>query len=263
MPRSSPSSIDSPSVDDGRASADFCVVCGRTGRPLVDGVCADCFASQHPLIRTPQRAVVTICPTCGARRVRQHWERADSSPQLTEMDLTPLLDPLPEVGVHRVHWQETGRVGTIGEYVGTAEVSFRGGDRTVEVSLDVRVESRTCPECSRRSGHYYTALLQLRAAPGDAREKPKELKRRLENAFVGMLPDARAEWRKAIAWREELPEGWNYYFTDTLAARAMAKLAKRRFDAGLTESAKLVGRKDGRDTYRVTFCLRIPAHVAS
>lgn len=66
----------------------------------------------------------------------------------------------------------------------------------------------------------------------------------------------RPDWRKAVSWREELPEGWNCFFTDTLAARAVAKLAKQRYGASLKESSSLVGRKNGQDLYRVTFCLR-------
>jgi hypothetical protein len=33
---------------------------------------------------------------------------------------------------------------------------------------------------------------------------------------------------------------------------------KRRLRATLNESASLWGRKDGREVYRVTFCLRLP-----
>ena len=38
----------------------------------------------------------------------------------------------------------------------------------------------------------------------------------------------------------------------------MAKLAKQRFGASVKESSSLVGRKNGQDLYRVTFCLRFP-----
>ncbi|HXQ94856.1 MAG TPA: NMD3-related protein, partial [Thermoplasmata archaeon] len=70
------------------------------------------------------------------------------------------------------------------------------------------------------------------------------------------------EWREAFSWREPLPEGWDYYLLNTLAARSVARFAKSRLGAELKESATLWGRKNGKDVYRVTFCLRIPERAA-
>ena len=241
------------------AGADFCVVCGATGRALVDGVCADCAAARTRLVSIPARVEVTLCPTCGARRVGQKWERAGASRLLTADDLAPFLEIHPEAGVRRVGWEETATTPTVRQYVAHAEVAFRGLLRTVDLSFSVRIEHRTCPECSRRSGRFFTAILQLRG-PEESRitEKAPILRARLDREWTQLWREARADWRQALSWREELPEGWDCYFTDTLAARAVARLAKPRFGARLKESATLFGRKDGRDVYRVTFCLRFP-----
>jgi NMD protein affecting ribosome stability and mRNA decay len=61
-----------------------------------------------------------------------------------------------------------------------------------------------------------------------------------------------------MSWREELPEGYDVFFTETLAARSVARVAKQKFHATVKESATLFGRKDGQDIYRVTLCLRFP-----
>ena len=136
---------------------------------------------------------------------------------------------------------------------------IRGVERTVDLPFSVRIDHRTCPECSRRSGRYFTAILQLRG-PEDERpaEKAPALRARLDAEWDRLWKEARPDWRRALQWREELPEGWDCYFSDTLAARAVARLAKQRAGASLKESASLFGRKDGRDVYRVTFCLRFP-----
>jgi nonsense-mediated mRNA decay protein 3 len=239
--------------------SEFCVVCGATDRPLVDGVCAECAADRTALVQLPKRVDVTICPTCGARRVGQSWVRAGSSPLLTAEDLAPFLEVHPEVGVRKVDWEVTSTTPTVREYVAHARVRFRGVERTVDLPFSVRAEARTCPECSRRSGRYFTAIIQLRG-PEDARpaEKAPALRARLDREWDAIWREARPDWRRALSWREELPEGWNCFFSDTLAARAVARLAKQRFGATLKESASLFGRKDGRDVYRVTFCLRFP-----
>lgn len=240
------------------SEGEFCVVCGATGRPLVDGVCAECAADRTRLLSAPKRAEVTVCPTCGARKRGAHWERAGSSPVLTAEDLSPFLEIPEEVGVRRVQWDETVVTATVREFVGRARVRFRGIERDVEVPLSVRTVHTTCPDCSRKSGRYYTATLQLRGPADGPSEKPIALRARLEEEWTRLVREMRPDWRDAVSWREELPEGWNCFFTDTLAARAVAKLAKQRFGASLKESSSLVGRKNGQDLYRVTFCLRFP-----
>jgi nonsense-mediated mRNA decay protein 3 len=237
---------------------EFCVVCGTTGRPLTDGVCPSCAADRTTLVSVPEHAVVVICPHCGARKVGAKWEREGSSPLLTAEDLAPFLRVHPEVGIRRVHWEETSATATVRNLVGTAEVVFRGTPKEISVELLVRTEHQSCTDCSRKSGRYYTAVLQLRGGLERSNEKSPALHARLDGAWVALLAESRPEWRKAMSWREELPEGYDVFFTETLPARGVARVAKQKFHATVKESASLFGRKDGQDIYRVTLCLRFP-----
>lgn len=239
-------------------AAEFCVVCGRTDRPLVDGVCADCYVKDHALLTPVEAPSLVLCPTCGSRRVGAHWERQGASELLSAEDLAPLVKVHPEAGVRRIEWTETGTNPLVRELDGVAQVRFRGTERAVPVHLTVRIQHRTCEECSRRTGHYYTAIIQLRGPEGRSRLPARELRAALWQEWERVLPEARTDWRKALSWREELPEGWDFYVTDTLAARSLARLLKSRLAAELKESATLWGRKKGKDVYRVTFCLRVP-----
>ncbi len=240
-------------------SGEFCVVCGRTGAALVEGVCATCAADRTELVRVPEQVEVVLCPTCGARFARGRWSGAGRSGVLSSEDLVPFLVIHPEVGLRSVTWEERARSSSLREVDGTALVRFRGLERTVPVHLLARVVARTCTECGRRSGRYYTAIVQLRGEAAPRTRRPKELRDRLEAVWAALWAEARSDWRAAFGWREELPEGWDLYFTDTLAARSLARLAKQRFGARIVESASLFGRKNGQDVYRVTFCLRFPA----
>lgn len=237
---------------------EFCVVCGRTDRLLTNGECADCFAKRAPLVTIAERPVVVLCPTCGSRLIRQHWEPSTAGTHLTAADLTPLLVPLEEVGIRRVRWTERGGNPLQRELEGAVDVRVRGTERTVPVHLVVRVEHRTCPTCSRKSGRYYTSLIQLRGPEEGSRETARVRRERLGALWDAVLPEARPMWREALSWAEPLPEGWDFYLTDTEAARALARFMKQRLGAELKESATLYGRKDGRDLYRVTICLRVP-----
>jgi 60S ribosomal export protein NMD3 len=241
------------------STGEFCVLCGRTGRVLTDGVCAECAADREGLVRVPQQVEVVLCPQCGARFHRGQWVRVGSSTVLSTEDLAPFLEFHPDVGLRSVQWTERARSRSLREVSGEARIRFRGIERTVPLALTARVVSRTCTDCGRRTGRYYTALLQLRGEAQPRTRRPKELRRQLEAIWAGLVREARADWTAAVGWREELPEGWDVYFTDTLAARSVARLAKQQFGAALVESASLFGRKNGQDVYRVTFCLRFPA----
>lgn len=260
MPKSSASTPDEP-ADDRPVAGEFCVLCGRMGLPLTDGVCAECEASRRTLVSVPPHVSVTICPTCGAREVGKHWERAGSSALLGSEDLSRFLVPDEEVGLRSVEWQETGANPMLKNLHGEVHVRFRGLERVIPVSFTAKIVHRTCPDCSRRSGHYYTALIQLRGPEGESRRKAPELRARLGEIWDATLPAARADWRGHHSWTERKPEGWDHFFTDTLAARGVARLFKERFGAEVKESATLYGRKDGQDLYRVTFAVRLPEHL--
>jgi nonsense-mediated mRNA decay protein 3 len=238
---------------------EFCVVCGRTDLPVMEGVCPECTAKRERLLWVEGHPSVTLCANCGARKIGQHWERRGASPTfLGAEDLAPLLSVHPEVGIRTTRWQE--RTGETNQrlYEGEVDVRFRGTERTVAVELPVRVKVQTCPECSRRTGRFFTAVIQLRGPNERLRGSPRAMKERLIAAFDGLYPEMKADWKRAFSWREELPEGWDFYILDTLAARSAARFAKTRLHATLTESATLWGRKNGKDVYRVTFCLRVP-----
>lgn len=243
------------------SSAEFCVVCGRTGRALEDGVCAECAAARTTLVAAPEQVEVVLCPQCGARWTRGRWDRAGTSPVLSSEDLEPFLKVHPEAAVRELRWEERSRRASVREIGGTARVRFRGLERTVPLELRARVVARTCTDCGRRSGRYYTAVVQLRGEASPRTRRPRELRASLDLVWGELWQEARPDWRNAVAWREELKEGWDVFFSDTLAARSVARLAKQRYGVPVVESASLFGRKDGQDVYRVTFCLRFPPEV--
>ncbi|MCI4361329.1 MAG: 60S ribosomal export protein NMD3 [Thermoplasmata archaeon] len=242
---------------------EFCVVCGRTDLPLEDGVCPECSAQRTKLVWFTGHPSVEVCASCGARKVGQHWDRRGASPSLlTGDDLTPLLSVHPDVGIRRVLWSEVASGPVQRVYLGEADLRFRGTERKVSIEMPVRLRAVTCPECSRRTGHFYTAVIQVRGTSERLRGSSAELRERLEVAFESILKETKKEWREAFSWREPLPEGWDYYLLNTLAARSVARFAKARLGATLKESATLWGRKNGKDVYRVTFCLRVPDRAA-
>jgi 60S ribosomal export protein NMD3 len=237
---------------------EFCVVCGRSDIDLVEGLCPDCFAKTNPLVTVGEAPVVILCPTCGARKIGSHWERRGGPLTLTGEDLGPFVGAHPEVGIRRIRWTETGSNPLVRELEGDVDLRFRGTERHALVKIQVKIQHQTCLECSRRSGHFFTSTIQLRGQEGRLHEPARLLRARLIAEWDKIQPEVRAEWKRALSWKEEKPEGWDFYLTDTLAARALARMMKARLGGQLKESATLWGRKNGQDVYRVTFCVRLP-----
>ncbi len=260
MPRSSVSPLE-PALPSGAAAREFCVVCGATGLPLVEGVCARCYADRNPLVSTAPQATVVLCAQCGARQIGRHWERRGSTQSLGAEDLLPFLVPHAEAAIRRVRWSEVTPNPMLRRLRGEASVCFRGLERTIPVELTVRVVHRTCPDCSRRSGHFYTAVVQIRGPAEGSPLPAREMRERLAQVWETILAQARPDWREQHSWSERRPEGWDHFFVDTLAARAIAHRFRDRFGAEVKESASLYGRREGRDLYRVTFAVRLPAYL--
>ncbi len=252
MRRSSRLKGDSP------VAAEFCVVCGRTDRPTVDGLCASCALDRLRPLDPPSRVTLTVCPTCGSRSVGGHWEKRAGTLRVGAHDLNPLLNPHPEVALRRVRWEEVSSDPLQREMVGEADLRFRDLEATVPVRLKVLINHQSCPECSRRSGGYYAARIQLRGPADSARGAARLYREQLGAAFQAVARESRRDIQDAISWREDLPEGVDIYLTDTVPARTLARAVKHRYGAAITESASLYGRKDGREVYRVTLLLRLP-----
>lgn len=51
--------------------------------------------------------------------------------------------------------------------------------------------------------------------------------------------------------------GWDYYIGDIEAGRQVARMLKQRLGASVQETAKLVGKAEGDNVYRVTFLVRV------
>ena len=146
---------------------EFCVVCGRTDVPVEEGVCADCYAKRHPLVAAPERADGRPLPDL-RRAAAGRTGRAAGAPRPCS---APRTSPVPRAapGGGDPHRRVDGRrapPAPPGDRGRMSTLRFRGTERTELVRFTVKVEHRTCTECSRRPGHYYTAIIQLRGRGG-------------------------------------------------------------------------------------------------
>jgi NMD protein affecting ribosome stability and mRNA decay len=168
-----------------------------------------------------------ICPRCGrssgeVRFAGSFCERCAEEMQRTEPEAVPV--PL---------CRSCGRVNVGGWRSKSSEALRKAGAQITFVP-------QLCTDCSRRSGGYFEAIIQLR---GSAEKTAKA-----RDALV-----ARIEERSFVSKVEQLREGVDVYAGSRKAA--LEALREMRLKHGT--SAKLFGVKDGRRVYRFTYCVRL------
>ena len=116
-----------------------------------------------------------------------------------------------------------------------------GKETTREVKYKIEIEKTVCPSCSRLSGNYYEAILQLRGDPYKVLLLKESVEKALARKGVGIT--------KAV----KLKEGIDLYIT---SSKALLELVRER-GYKVKLSRKLHGLKEGKRVYRLTIALRV------
>ncbi len=237
----------------------ICVECGDESASLLDGCCAKCYVKHTPILQVPEFLDLEFCAHCGARHVGSHWHdvaedmpiewiRQESSRQAIQVhsELRNVVLEDEEIQQDAKHFKVNARVH------GTLE----GLPVSDEASFTTRVRRGVCDRCSRRMGGYWAALIQLRAT--DRHVSERELERSHKVVAEELHRGLTSGNRLAFLQKESaMHGGWDYYIGDIDAARNVSRILQGRLNAKVQETAKLVGRRNGEDVYRVTFLVRI------
>lgn len=236
-----------------------CVECGKSVPLLIGGSCPECFVGKTPLLEGPQVLDVELCAHCDARHVGNHWVDPDEGMPLEwirEEAARAVLNPHPSVSDRDLQLVETAQDERNFRHHATLTGSVEGVPITFEKDLTVRMKRSVCDRCSRMFGGYYAAIIQLRATDRDVTEL--EIKR--AHRIVGdELDRQRASGNREsfLTKSGAVPGGFDYYLGDIEGTRGVARILADRLGAAVEEHAKLSGRKEGEDIYRVTFRVRI------
>ena len=206
----------------------ICPRCGTTSsqRKFAGTFCVDCYSSRVKL-EIPKKITLKQCRTC-AKVWARRWIRPEDS-AIAAFIISKCKGPFSNA---RVILGERPRLTFIVEVQG----SFIELNREFELAF----ESVQCPVCSRLTGGYYEAIVQLR---GEAERMPR-IRKRLERKLGK---------KTAVSKVEELREGVDLYMVSKKeTAEALSELGLT-----FTISNKLFGVRDGQRVYRTTFCVRL------
>ena len=234
-----------------------CPKCGRQCDKFFDSVCKDCFFENFKLFELPLVLHVRLCSGCGAYFHKSKWEDFGN---LEDTILKAVNNSLfihseaVDVEVHLAPREVTPHI-----YVVRAEVDavVRGEPTHAEAETEVRIQRTACDMCSRESGGYFEAIIQIRAA---GRFPTEEEKKHCSAIVRETMENMRKKGDRLafISYAQEQKEGIDLYMGSMNASRQVCRLIISELGGNFSESPKLVGMKDGKNLYRITFAVRLP-----
>ncbi len=240
-----------------------CYLCGAPS--VVDGLCADCYDKEHPLMKIDPLVRLVVCKRCGAVKIPGGWHTIESSPEDEEI--------AREEHVSIVLNRE---VKTLGEDLEVTIVETSKLDRVLHINLiargkshpdllphmeeypvEIRFDYGTCDTCGMMSGGYHEAIIQIRADERLVSESEQEDIADLATDLT--VSEYGKDERAFIIEIDETKFGLDFYIGSEHLARRIADEVEIRYLAERKENYKLIGQeKGGKEKFRITILLRLP-----
>lgn len=232
----------------------FCVECGAEG-PVYQGVCASCFAKKHPLVQPPANVDVPRCAQCGAFHFRSGWSRVDldvAIPQLLR-EQTKTVPPFEHVTFTHVAREEDAN-----NFFLTVKASGRFEDlrQVQDFHVRLRIKPSVCDTCQKQAGRYFEGILQVRA---EDRDLTASERRAVRTLVLSRVERGRDEGGDFISRTDEVHGGLDFYVSTNALGTRLAKEVADAFGGTVSSSPKLYGQREGKELYRVTSLVRLPA----
>ncbi len=229
----------------------FCPNCGQRSE---NGLCTQCFLERFDLVKCPPILLTKVCTTCGSFFRNGKWVDCDLPSLATSTIRSQLhINPAAE-DIHISFVPET-----LGENMRVhvhVDAMVRGIGVSADVDVDVRLERKSCDRCRLIAGGYYEAIVQLRA---ENRFPTSEERSRCQDIAKNVINQLQKSDRMTfISDIRELKEGIDIYVVPIHAGDQVSKAITEEFGGQISRAAKLAGRREGKDVYRVSFAVRLP-----
>jgi nonsense-mediated mRNA decay protein 3 len=141
---------------------------------------------------------------------------------------------------------------------GKSITNYKGLLIKQDLSTEVRITLTQCPFCSRQSGSYFEAIIQIRGLEGLTDEEIENLLDRIRDSTSKMsLKDPNV----FITREEKVRGGYDFYMGENSFSKQLSMKLHDEYGGDYKWSASLFGRKEGRDVYRHTYLVRLPGFL--
>jgi len=234
----------------------FCPKCGKPTEH--EGLCNHCRIGNTQWFECDRRVKSTHCPSCGAIKQVNTWtdtnrERAGLAPELAKAAVHFHPDVRKPSMVVKVEDTTLNR--------STAMITLKGllYNTPVEGTCSVELiwHKEQCDRCNRISGSYYEGIVQVRA---DGR-LPGTFELQMSAGIAQQVEDslqAGGERLSFIVDMNETREGLDITVGSQHIGTLISQGITTQLGGRFTTHPKLVGEKNGRQLFRITYSVRLP-----
>lgn len=235
----------------------FCVECGKETKIYKDGVCVECYLKTHTFTEGPKTLDLPICTHCNSYKYKNTWlnetlpevlrklvkNNFKISRDLTKIDINTDCKETKQGLVCKVY---------ISGFIEDVEI-------TEEHDLLVHLKRTVCDVCSKQFGGYHESIVQIRA---DKRKLTKDELSDIENLVLDTIENSQAKGNRTLFLTDSRIEhgGLDFFLSDKSTGIAIVKKIQEQYGGEIKQSAKNIGKKDGKQLYRVTYLIRIPSY---
>jgi nonsense-mediated mRNA decay protein 3 len=245
-------------VSDKKIQDRFCPKCGK--RSEKDGLCNHCRVENTEWVTCDRRVKHIHCPACGAIKQMNTW--TDTNRERSEL--------APELARSAVHFHPDIKKPSVSVTVrdlsvnrSRATLAIKGVFYTLPVEKECTVEivwqKEQCDRCNRITGSYYEGFVQVRA---DER-LPSQYEIQTAGSIATQLEDSLLAGGERLSYISEITETKDG-LDITVGSQHIGLLIVQGITAQLggryTTHPKLVGEKNGRQLFRITYLVRLPQY---
>ncbi len=238
----------------------FCPKCGKPSRVSDDGLCTGCRIGKTPWFTCTPRVQHVHCPSCGAMKQVNTW--TDS-----EMDKS---DIAPELAKSAVHFHPDLKKPSISVTIHDLTVNRSRADMTVRGTLynspvegtcsaEILWHKEQCDRCNRISGSYYEGVVQVRAEG----RLPSRHEVRMAATIAQQVEDSLQSGGERLSFISDINQihdGIDIIVGSQHIGMLIAKTITGKLGGRCTTHPKLVGEKNGRQLFRVTYSVKLPRY---
>lgn len=236
----------------------FCPKCGRPTE--VEGVCERCRFAGTPWFSCDQRVRCIHCPSCGALKQVNTWTDTDRERSSLAQDLARSAVHLhPDLKRPRIDI----RIDDLSANRSRAAITLEGilYNEPVQGTCKVEIawQKEQCDRCNRISGNYYEGMVQVRA-----RERiPSPYEVQTAAAVACEIEESlqtAGERLSFISDMNEIRDGLDIVVGSQHIGLLIARMITAELGGRFTTHPKLIGEKNGRQLFRITYSVRLPKY---
>jgi nonsense-mediated mRNA decay protein 3 len=234
-------------------------VCPRCGKPSV-GLCSECKAAETAWLVCDPRVESIYCPVCGSQKHGKTWTD-------TVVDRETLIHELAVSALH-LHPDVRGTEIAVSSYdpspnrtVASMTVSgtLYGVPVSGECTTKIVWRKEQCDRCNRISGGYYEGIVQVRATGRRPSVRELEIAAHIAEQTENVLQEG-GDRLSFVSKIEETKDGLDIVVGSNPMGQAIGSDIAGALGGRLTTHPKLVGEKDGKRLFRITFLVRLPRY---